>query len=284
MSENLTRPHEINQEDLLAYWEVQQGQLEPSLVSDVDLDLIERHLRECETCRHELREWERWEPFFQRMARPKQEAPSHIKAQISRMVKGAIETRRQKIRIHTDQEGPGLYELVLFIADTVNHSAPSRQHIEEGQCIRCNQLLKSPWLQAIGGLLRVGKATQEQVRSRVEAAISVFTPLPAPVGTFAPVTRAPFQLRATDPAGGLTAILRETSSGDLVVTVESSDITHAGRRVHVEAIGVNEQLIADIVLDPQGENLCAGRCTLGRFEDLIQQLGSDCALLLALVE
>jgi hypothetical protein len=86
------------------------------------------------------------------------------------------------------------------------------------------------------------------------------------------------------PDGSLTVTLREATDGNLVVQVETANLGKADRKVHVEVVGEGEPLVADVVLEAQGEYGCAGLHTFGIFAELASRLGADCAVLATLIE
>ncbi len=101
MAESQVTNHEISPDALLAYWEVKQHGLDPSLVDDVDLALVERHLAQCAECAEELRQWARWEPFLRQRIRPVEDIPAHVEANLSRIVKQTLQQSRQSVAVAT---------------------------------------------------------------------------------------------------------------------------------------------------------------------------------------
>ncbi len=177
---------------------------------------------------------------------------------------------------------PSLLSLILHLAGACPDKQAMQYHLDE--CQRCLRLTQSPWLQGLAALVQAGQRMQAQVEAMLNAVVTAFASLPAPVGAFAPTTRPPFQLRAMSEDGSLIVTLRETDEGELVVHVKTLDPQQAGRIVHVEVIGKGEALTAEVVLQPQGEHGCAGRHTFGKFSELASRLGADCAVLAALTE
>jgi len=115
----------------------------------------------------------------------------------------------------------------------------------------------------------------------VRSAVIGFTPMPQEVGTFTLTTQPPFQWRGQNEDGSLTAVLRETDEGKLVVHVQTPDPQKAGSRVRVEILG-KEMFTKEVKLHHlKGEKGCAGRGTFGRFADIASRLGANCTVVVA---
>jgi hypothetical protein len=199
-------------------------------------------------------------------------------------IRGCAYCQKTREKVRQSLWHPTLWQMLLHNQGMLSgDEAPAvRHHLEDDACSRCQRLSQSPWLQALGAMVQAGQRTQEQAQAMMmKATVTAFAPLPAPVGAFDPETRPPFQLRTESEDDVLTVTVRETDEGDLVVHVQTPDPEQAGRTVHVEVLGEGEPLTADVVLEAQGERGCAGRHVFGRFAELAQRLGADCAVLAA---
>lgn len=153
-------------------------------------------------------------------------------------------------------------------------------HLKTGECQRCLRLTESAWLKGLVKLAEVGV----DIQSRLNEAVGGFRLLPTPALAAATSEREPFELRVVHPDNLLTVTLRETDQGDLVAEVETPDIGRAGRRVHVEVVGAKE------AIDPRELQLearkkgCFGQVSFGRYDDMKDRLGAECAVLVSLLD
>jgi hypothetical protein len=177
-------------------------------------------------------------------------------------------------------ECPRLGALVAHLAGRSETEAAMREHLDEDRCQRCLRLARSPLLRSAAVTLRESRRSVQSLEAWLERATAVSARLPTRVGTFAAFDRGPFRVRVESP-GGLATVVRQTDRGLLVAEVESADLRHEGRRVHVEILGEGEPLVADLVLRAEGDR-CRGRHTFGRLSDLAQDLRTSCEVLAAL--
>lgn len=181
---------------------------------------------------------------------------------------------------------PALMQLLLHMLgrlEDVDAEAVT-VHLEKDRCQRCLRFTQFLMLRTLAEAVKAGQRKVAEAEASLKAAVTAFAPLPAQVGAFDRTTRPPFQLRAQNEDGSLTVVLRETDEGELVVHVQTPDPQNAGKTVHVEVIGKEKSLTAEVVLQSQGEYGCAGRHTFGEFSELAPRLGVDCAVLAAFTE
>lgn len=177
-------------------------------------------------------------------------------------------------------ECPRLGALVAHLAGRSEAEAAMREHLDEDRCQRCLRLARSPLIRSAAATLRESRRSVQSLEAWLERAAAVSARLPARVGTFAALDKGPFRVRVELP-GGLAIVVRQTDRGVLVAEVESADLRHEGRRVHVEILGEGEPLVADLILRAEGGR-CSGRHTFGHLSDLANDLGTSCEVLAAL--
>ena len=157
-----------------------------------------------------------------------------------------------------------------------------RYHLEDDACLRCQRLIRSRWLDLVAAALREGRRSAQSIGEMLEHSLSSFTPLPLEARFAAVEEERLFRVREELP-GGLAVTLRRTDRGKLVVEVQTSGLTEAGRTVHVEIMGERESLTATVILAARGER-CTGRHVFGVFADLLPTLGRNCLLFAVLTD
>lgn len=174
---------------------------------------------------------------------------------------------------------PTLWELLLYIADELPEDKAQyvRYHLKREGCYGCRKLLDSPWLRRFAEAVRTGKRTTEQVKKYLEELRVIWggvEPLPMPIASFAPRDRTPFHQRVEQPDVAIT-LHEAADTGELLAFVEARDETLFNHTVHVELLGENERLTADVLLNRRlADGRCIGSHSFGAFKECADNLGN----------